>query len=100
PELVDGEVDRVRNRTGEVFGYRRGGGQVTVCKVSQFVEQTQNRGLVTLVGIGSIHQTTTGAAIHGDTNNTQTKYCNHRQSQQQLVVDRSGGRLGGYFIRD
>src|SRR5690606_23791529 len=48
-ELVDGVVDGIRDGAGEVLGYRRLYRQVTVSEVAQFVEQTQNRGLVTLV---------------------------------------------------
>src|SRR5690606_17415635 len=48
-QLVNGEVDGVGDRTGEVLGYRRLYRQVTVSEVAQFVEQTQNGGLVTLV---------------------------------------------------
>jgi len=45
-QLVDGEVDGVGDGPGKVFGYRSLGGQVTVGKVGNFVQQTQNRGLV------------------------------------------------------
>src|SRR5690606_16766459 len=48
-QLVNGEVDGVGDRTGEVLGYRRLKRQVTVSEVAQFVKQTQNRGLVALV---------------------------------------------------
>src|SRR5690606_6778579 len=48
-QLVNGEVDGVGDRTGEVLGYRRLYRQVTVSEVAQLVEQTQNGGLVTLV---------------------------------------------------
>src|SRR5690606_25164205 len=56
PQLVDGEVDRVGDGAGEVFGYRRRGGEVTVGEIGQFVEQTQNGVLVAFVLLGGLAQ--------------------------------------------
>src|SRR5690606_23510355 len=67
-QLVDGVVDGVRNRTGEVLGYGCGHGQVTIGEISDFVEQTQNRRLVALVLLRSLAQTTVGLAHHHQAN--------------------------------
>lgn len=42
-QLVDGVIDRVGNRAGEIFGDRRGHGQVAVGQIGNFVEQTHDR---------------------------------------------------------
>ncbi len=67
-QLVDGVVDRVGDRTGEVFGNSRGHRQVTVREVADFVEQSQNRGLVTLVLLGSFAQAATCFLNHDQAN--------------------------------
>src|SRR5690606_6427216 len=92
-QLVDGEVDRVRDRTGEILGYGSGRCQVTVCKVGQFVEQTQNRSLVTLVGFCGVHQTATGIAEQADTDECRAENRNSSKNQDELIVDRTGGGL-------
>src|SRR5690554_121309 len=48
-QLVNREVNGVSNRTGEVLGYRCLYRQVTVSKVAELIQQTQNSGLVTLI---------------------------------------------------
>ena len=50
-QLVDGLVDGVGDRAGEVLGYRCLGCQVTVGQIADFVEQPQNCRLVTLGSI-------------------------------------------------
>ena len=42
-QLVDGVVDRVGDRTGEILGYGGGYRQVTVSEVADLVQQSQNR---------------------------------------------------------
>ena len=63
PKLVDGVVDRVSDRPGEILCYCRGGGQVTIREVGQFVEQPQNRVLVALVGFCGDFQTAVGGLV-------------------------------------
>ncbi|MNZ66937.1 hypothetical protein D3C78_851700 [compost metagenome] len=61
-QLVDGVVDGVGDGTGEVLGYRGLYGQVAVRQVADFIEQTQNRGLVAVVLLGGFHQAAAGLA--------------------------------------
>src|SRR5690606_3827132 len=97
-QLVDGEVDRVRNRTGEVFGYGGRRCQVTVCEVGQFVEQTKNRCLVTFVGVRRIDQAAAGTTIHGETDDPQTDHRDNGKAQNQTVIDRANSRLSADFV--
>ena len=79
-QLVDRVVDGVGDRTGEVFGYRRGHRQVTVGEVGDLIEQTQNRGLVTFVLLGGFGQSTVGLLHHhqaDDQNRTQRQGAQH-----------------------
>jgi hypothetical protein len=48
-QRLDREVDRVRDRAGDVFGHRRSDRQVAFRERSHFVEQAQNGFLVALV---------------------------------------------------
>src|SRR5690606_24043096 len=66
-QLVDGIVDGVSDGTGKVFGYRRRHRQVTVGEVGDFVEQSQNRRLVTFVFLCSRGQTPVGFTHHHQT---------------------------------
>src|SRR5690554_5395608 len=82
PQLVDGVVDGVGDGAGEVLGYRGFGGQVTVGEVGNFVQQTQNRRLVTLVGSRRLRQTLTGFAGHLQTDQQNTA---QRDDTQQVT---------------
>ena len=62
--LVDGEVDRVGDGAGEILGHGGGYRQVTVGQVGDFIEQTQNGGLVALVLLGGFLQAAAGVLHH------------------------------------
>src|SRR5690606_37168971 len=87
PQLVDGVVDGVGDGTGEVLGYRGLGRQVTVREVGDLVQQTQNRGLVTLVGGSGLRQADPGFAgqLQTDQQNRAQRY--RRQHITQQGVD-------------
>src|SRR5690606_27911307 len=51
PQLVNGVVNRVGDGASEIFGYCRGGGQITIGEVSQLIQKAQNRSLITLIGL-------------------------------------------------
>src|SRR5690606_26621762 len=67
-QLVNGKVDGVGNRTSKVLTHRSLGSQVTIGKVGNLIEQTQNRHLVTVVLLGGFAQVASGFT---DTDHTQ-----------------------------
>src|SRR5690606_31849560 len=94
-QLVVGVVDRVGDSAGEVFGYRRGHGQVTVGQVTDLVEQTQNGRLVTLVLLGCFAQAGSRFTDHDHTDENdrgQGQGAEHI-AQQRIQVTRIGTSL-------
>ena len=94
--MVDGVVDGVSNGTGEVLGYRRGYRQVTVGEVGDFVEQSQNRRLVTFVLLGGGGQTAVGFTHHHQADEDDRT---QRQSAQYITEQGVDGTTGGQVIK-
>ena len=88
-QLVNGVVDGVSDGTGEVFGYRRSYCQVTVCEVSNFVEQSQNRRLVPFVFLGGGRQTTVGFPHHHQADEDNRTECQSTEHITNQSVDRT-----------
>src|SRR5690606_8328535 len=94
-QLVNGEVDGVGDRTGEVLGYRRLNRQVTVSEVAQFVKQTQNRGLVTLVFCLQFFLAT--ACVLGTQYENGCQQRNRDSSKQEAGVQVREDTAGGFL---
>src|SRR5690606_6685311 len=94
-QLVNGEVDGVGDRTGEVLGYRRLYRQVTVSEVAEFVEQAQNGGVVTLVFCLQFFLAT--ACVLGAQYKDGRKQRNRDGSKQEAGVQVREDTAGGFL---
>ncbi len=94
-QLVDGIIDGVGNRPGEVLGHRGRDRQVAVGEVLDLVQQAHDRRLVALALLRGFAQLAIGLAHHDQTDEDDRGQC---QQAQHIAADGvHGAALGEVF---
>ncbi|KPB73161.1 Unknown protein sequence [Pseudomonas syringae pv. maculicola str. M6] len=91
-QLIDGVVDGVGNRTGEVLGNRSRHGQIAVGEVFDLVQQTHDRRLIALALLSGFAQLAVGFANHDQPDEDDR---HQRQQAQHITADGVHGAAFG-----
>ncbi|MCY1434347.1 hypothetical protein D9M71_504060 [compost metagenome] len=94
-QLVDGVIDRVGNRTGEVFRHRHHHRQVAIGQVFNFVEQAHDRLLVALIHLRGFTQLAMGFTDHHQADEDDRRQC---QQPQHVATDGIQGAPAGKVL--